>query len=122
MSDIEKIKLQINKIKKMIREDKENDKKIISNLNNQLKKVDKSILALNQLSQTINKIKGGKLKSQRRKPTCKSSLSKKISVNMKEYKKGKWKNRKQAIAVSYNQIQKERPGCKKVLKRKKNKK
>ena len=36
---------------------------------------------------------------------------------MKEYETGRYKNRKQAIAVSYSQVKKERPGCKKVFKR-----
>ena len=37
---------------------------------------------------------------------------------MKEFKKGKWVSRAQAIAVSFSQVKKERPGCKKILKRK----
>ena len=38
---------------------------------------------------------------------------------MKEFKKGKWKSRKQAIAVAFSQVSHKRPGCKKILKRKK---
>lgn len=51
------------------------------------------------------------------KPTCKKDVSKKIATNMKEYEKGKFKNRKQAIAVAYSQVQQKRPACKKVLKK-----
>lgn len=51
--------------------------------------------------------------------TCKQHVGAKIGKNIKEFKKGKWISRSQAIAVSYSQVQKERPGCKKVLKRKK---
>ena len=45
------------------------------------------------------------------KKKCNKFLSKKISKNMKEYKKGRWKNRKQALAVSYSQTKKKYPKC-----------
>lgn len=47
----------------------------------------------------------------KRKTTCKADVSKKIGTNMKEYEKGAYKSRKQAIAVSYSQVQKARPAC-----------
>jgi hypothetical protein len=36
----------------------------------------------------------------------KKILSKKIAINMKEYKKGRWKSRPQVLAVSYAQAKK----------------
>lgn len=36
---------------------------------------------------------------------------------MKEYEKGKYKSPEQAIAVSYSQVRKMRPGCKRILKK-----
>lgn len=48
---------------------------------------------------------------------CRALLSSKISINMKEYKKGVFKSPKQAIAVSYSQIKKKFPSCKKSLRR-----
>jgi hypothetical protein len=49
------------------------------------------------------------------KTTCKGHLSVKIRKNIKEKK---YKNRKQAIAVAFSQVNKERPGCKRVLRKK----
>ena len=48
---------------------------------------------------------------------CKDELKNKIKINMLEYKEGKFANRKQAIAVSYSQIGKKYPNCKKRLSR-----
>lgn len=48
---------------------------------------------------------------------CKNLLSKKISINMRELKKGKFKNRAQAIAVSYSQVKKKYPSCAKMYRR-----
>lgn len=47
------------------------------------------------------------------KTTCKRFLQKKISINMKEWKEGKYKSQKQALAVSYSQTRKKYPTCKK---------
>ena len=52
-----------------------------------------------------------------KKISCKKFLSIKIKKNMKELKKGRYKNRKQALAVSFSQTKKEKPGCKKVFKK-----
>jgi len=49
---------------------------------------------------------------------CKKQLSKKIATNIREFKKGKFVSRSQAIAVSYSQIKKEYPKCKKWLNKK----
>lgn len=53
-----------------------------------------------------------------KKSLCKQRLSKKISINMKEMKNGRYKSPAQAIAVSYSQVLKEFPHCKRVLKKK----
>jgi uncharacterized Zn finger protein (UPF0148 family) len=45
---------------------------------------------------------------------CKKKLSNKIRFNIRE---GKFKSRKQAIAVSYSQIKKKYPECKKYFER-----
>ena len=54
-------------------------------------------------------------KKSRSKSKCKSYLRNKIKRNMEELKKGLYKNPAQAIAVSYNQVQKKHPSCKRVL-------
>lgn len=45
------------------------------------------------------------------KKECKDLLQKKIRINILEYKKGRWKSPKQAVAVSYSQIRKQFPEC-----------
>jgi hypothetical protein len=50
---------------------------------------------------------------------CKEKLSEKIRINMREYRKGRWKSPQQAIAVSYAQVLKKSPSCKKALRAKK---
>ena len=65
----------------------------------------------------------GRGKSKRRrtkrkaKSKCRQRLNNKIIINMKEYKNGLFKTRKQAIAVSYSQTLKKYPKCKKSLAR-----
>jgi hypothetical protein len=49
-------------------------------------------------------------------------LSSKIAINMREYKNGRFKSPKQAIAVAYAQVLKQSPGCKRQLSRKTSKK
>ena len=56
------------------------------------------------------------------KKSCRTELSRKIAINMAEYKAGRYKSPAQAIAVAYSQVQKKRPGCKKSLKKKSAKK
>ena len=43
---------------------------------------------------------------------CQKILSKKIGINMAEYKQGRYSSPKQAIAVAYSQVKKNHPGCK----------
>jgi len=47
---------------------------------------------------------------------CKKKLSLKIAKNIKEFKNGKFKSRSQAIAVSYSQVKKKYPECKRYFK------
>lgn len=71
-------------------------------------------------SKKIKKKINSKRISRSRKSFCKSKLSKKISINIREMKTGnkKIKSPKQAIAISYSQIKKKYPKCIKSLKRK----
>lgn len=48
---------------------------------------------------------------------CKAALHDKIMVNMREYKNGRYSRSAQAIAVSYSQIGRKYPSCKRYLKR-----
>ena len=51
------------------------------------------------------------------KKVCRKKLSDKIKINMKEYKSGRWTSPKQAVAVSFSQVKKKNPRCKKYLSR-----
>ena len=57
-----------------------------------------------------------KISSGRRK--CNQILSAKIKKNMEELKSGRYKSRSQAIAVSYSQVKKSHPKCKRYFTRK----
>ena len=48
---------------------------------------------------------------------CKTYLKNKIKINMNELKKGKFKSVPMAVAVSYSQVMKKHPACKRVLRR-----
>ena len=64
--------------------------------------------------------KMSKRNSKRRSSTrCKKLLKKKIEINMKEYKKGRYVSRAQAVAVSYSQIKKKHSSCRRSLSRRK---
>lgn len=56
-------------------------------------------------------------RSSRGKRSCQTKLKNKIKINMAEYKKGRFSSRKQALAVSYAQVKKKSPSCKKYFKR-----
>ena len=60
--------------------------------------------------------KAGK-RSSRGKRSCQTKLKNKIRINMTEYKKGRFSSRKQALAVSYAQVKKKSPNCKKYFKK-----
>jgi hypothetical protein len=63
-------------------------------------------------------------KSSRRRSTRKSSkkcrerLQKKIRINIGEYKSGRYSSRAQALAISYAQVKKKYPSCKRSLSKK----
>ena len=67
---------------------------------------------------TYKKSLDGKRKRRKSKSKCKKYLQKKIRINMNEYKTGRYKSRSKAIAVSYTQIGKKHPACKRVLRKK----
>ena len=60
--------------------------------------------------------KAGK-RSSLTKRSCQTKLKNKIRINMAEYKKGRFSSRQQALAVSYAQVKKKSPGCKRYFKR-----
>ena len=57
-------------------------------------------------------------KRSRIKSKCKKYLQDKIRININEYKSGRYSSRAQAIAVSYSQVLKKHPKCKKSLRKK----
>jgi hypothetical protein len=61
-----------------------------------------------------------KRRSPRKSPSkkCKEHLQKKIRINMAEYKSGRYSSRAQALAVSYAQVKKKYPSCKRSLTKK----
>lgn len=65
------------------------------------------------------------MKSHRRrksksKSKCKEYLRRKIAINIDEFNNGyNFVSKSQAIAVSYNQVNKRHPACKRILRRKK---
>ena len=61
--------------------------------------------------------KGSHKGSVRTKAGCTQLLKNKISTNMKEYKEGRYASRQQALAVSYSQVKKSSPHCKRYFKR-----
>ena len=52
---------------------------------------------------------------------CRQYLSKKIGINMDEYRRGMYVSPAQAIAVAYSQVRKSHPACKRYIKKKKSK-
>ena len=56
--------------------------------------------------------KSGLKKKSKRNSKCRKVLSKKIAINMDEFKHGRFVSRAQAIAVSYSQVKKHYPKCK----------
>jgi hypothetical protein len=66
------------------------------------------------MNKNKTRIKKSKRRTKRKyKSKCRQRLNDKIKINMKEYKQGLFKSRKQAIAVSYSQTRKKYPRCKK---------
>ena len=56
-------------------------------------------------------------KRSKRRSKCKSYLSKKIGINIAEYKSGRYISKSQAIAVAYSQVRKKHPACKRFLRK-----
>jgi len=54
-------------------------------------------------------------KRSKNKSKCRTYLSSKIKKNMGEYHMGVYDSRSQAIAVSYSQVRKKHPACKRIL-------
>ena len=77
-------------------------------------------MAPNKKSKSKRRSKRSKSKKGSLKKYCRSKLSNKIRINMKEYKQGnkKIKSPSQAIAISYSQVKKKYPKCSRSLKRK----
>ena len=50
---------------------------------------------------------------------CRSNFDKKFKINRDEYKKGKYKSIKQALAITYSQVYKKNSKCKKYLDKRK---
>ncbi len=70
---------------------------------------------------SVKRSKKPKLSSHKKKKRvskCRKYLSEKIKINMNELKNGRFKNRKQAIAVSYSQVKKDHPACRRFLNKK----
>ena len=61
--------------------------------------------------------KMSKKMSKKTKVGCNELLKNKIRTNMKEYKDGRFSSRQQAIAVSYSQVKKNFPHCKRYFKK-----
>jgi hypothetical protein len=69
-------------------------------------------------SRRKSKKRSSKRKSKKR-SKCKTYLQDKISINMNEYKSGRYVSRQQAIAVAYSQVGKKHPHCKRFLAKRK---
>ena len=69
----------------------------------------------NKKVKSKSKTKSKKMSVKKTIEQCKKELQKKIRINMNEYKSGRYKSPKQAIAVSYSQIKKKYPSCKKYF-------
>lgn len=65
----------------------------------------------------VSKRKSRKTKKSK-KSKCQKMVSKKIAINMREFKEGKmFVSPKQAIAVAYSQVKKKSPLCAKLLRK-----
>ena len=79
-NDIRTIRLQLNKIKKLVQEEKNQDKRAIKKLSTQLKEINKSVT---KLSKMATRIKGGKIRGLKQK-----GGGKKCPYIVEEYKGG----------------------------------
>ena len=104
---VKKLKTKNKKVKS-----KSKNKKSKSKSKNKSKSKSKS---KNKKVKSKSKTKSKKMSVKKTIEQCKKELQKKIRINMNEYKSGKYKSPKQAIAVSYSQIKKKYPSCKKYF-------
>jgi len=110
-----KIKILIEELEKLLEENEE-----LSSLDEEpptkkQKKDGKKIK--NKKYMSLNKIMKSRIKRSRRRSRskCKKYLSKKIGINIGEFKNGLYSSKSQAIAVAYSQVGKKHPQCKRVL-------
>jgi hypothetical protein len=68
-------------------------------------------------SKTSRRPPGRPRMSQKKK--CEAAVKRKISINMKEYKAGRFASPKQAVAVSYSQVRKKSPACRRYIRKSK---
>lgn len=69
--------------------------------------------------QNRKSVKRSKKRSVRKyRSKCKKYLQDKIAINMNEYKQGRYVSKAQAVAVSYSQVRKKHPSCKRILSKK----
>jgi len=83
-------------------------------------RIKKSLRRTKKYKKSTRSSKGIKRSNKRGsvKSKCRQWLQDKIKVNMKELKKGRWVSRAQAVAVSYSQVKKSHPQCKRSLAKK----
>lgn len=79
----------------------------------------KSIKPRKTLKKSVRKSRKSN-KKDKNETRCKNMLKDKIRVNIDEYKEGRYNSRAQAIAVSYAQVNKTRPSCKRYFTKDKN--
>ena len=89
-NDIRVIRLQLNKIKKLVQEEKDQDKRAINKLSRQLKEINTSV---SKLSKMATRIKGGKIRGLGGKKT-KGGAKNCPYIVEEEYKGGKKRRKK----------------------------
>lgn len=60
-------------------------------------------------------VRKSRRKSVRKSKKCQQNVSKKIAINIDEFKEGRYVSKSQAIAVAYAQVKKRHPECEKYL-------
>ena len=85
-----------------------------SKISKKISKISKKISKISKKNNRRSKKNSRKKLSTKEK--CKKYLQKKIKINMSEYKLGRYKSHKQALAVSYSQAKKKYPRCRSVFK------
>ena len=86
-----------------------------SKISKKISKISKKIYKISKKKNNRRSKKNSRKKLST-KEKCKKYLQKKIKINMSEYKLGRYKSHKQALAVSYSQAKKKYPRCRSVFK------